>query len=85
MRAASDVLPHEAASRLADYKCAVEHALPGVEKLILFGSRACGQAREDSDYDIAVVVPDLSDMQCSMRHVRCCFRLPATRRSGMIG
>ena len=61
MRTVSDVLPDEAASRLADYKRAVVHALPGVERLILFGSRARGQAREDSDYDVAVVVRDISD------------------------
>jgi uncharacterized protein len=61
MRTADEVLPHAAASRLADYKRAVERALPGVEKLILFGSRARGQAREDSDYDVAVVVRNLSD------------------------
>jgi predicted nucleotidyltransferase len=66
VRTADEVLPPEAASRLADYKRAVEHALPGVEKLILFGSRARGEAREDSDYDVAVIVRDLSDR----RHVR---------------
>lgn len=61
MRTASDILPREAASRLAGYKRAVMQAVPGVERLILFGSRARGQAREDSDYDIAVVVHDLPD------------------------
>ena len=66
MKPAEDILPRDAAVRLADYKRAVQHALPGVEKLILFGSRARGQARGDSDYDIAVIVRDLSDR----RHVR---------------
>ena len=37
-----------------------------MEKLILFGSRAQGSARLDSDYDVAVVVRDLSDR----RHAR---------------
>ncbi|HXA20987.1 MAG TPA: nucleotidyltransferase domain-containing protein [Acetobacteraceae bacterium] len=46
---------------MTDYKRAVERAIPGVEKVILFGSRARGQARQDSDYDVAVVVCDLSD------------------------
>jgi predicted nucleotidyltransferase len=32
-----------------------------VEKLILFGSRARGEARADSDDDVAVIVRDLSD------------------------
>jgi uncharacterized protein len=66
MRTADEVLPRAAASRLAEYKRAVESAVPGVQKLILFGSRARGQAREDSDYDVAVVVRDLVDR----RHVR---------------
>jgi predicted nucleotidyltransferase len=66
VRAITDILPQEAASRLAAYKREVQRALPDVEKLILFGSRARGQARADSDYDIAVVVRDLSDR----RHVR---------------
>jgi predicted nucleotidyltransferase len=65
-RTADAVLSEAAASRLADYKRAVEHALPGVERVILFGSRARGEARDDSDYDVAVVVRDLSDR----RHVR---------------
>ncbi len=61
MRIADQVLPRVAASQLADYKRAVERAIPGVERVILFGSRARGQARQDSDYDVAVVVRDLSD------------------------
>jgi predicted nucleotidyltransferase len=61
MKTTDEVLPREAASRLADYKREVMHALPGVEKLILFGSRARGEARADSDYDVAVIVRDLSD------------------------
>jgi predicted nucleotidyltransferase len=61
MKTTGDVLPRDAASRLAEYKRTVQRALPGVEKMILFGSRARGEARSDSDYDIAVVVRDLSD------------------------
>lgn len=60
-RIVSEILPHEATSRLASYKRDVQRALPGVEKLILFGSRARDQARADSDYDVAVLVRDLSD------------------------
>ncbi len=61
MKTASDVLSREASARLSDYRRAAWDALPGLEKMILFGSRARGEAREYSDYDIAVVVRDLSD------------------------
>jgi predicted nucleotidyltransferase len=61
VRTVDDILPRQAAAELRDYKRAVERALPGVERLILFGSRARGQAHADSDYDVAVVVRDLSD------------------------
>jgi predicted nucleotidyltransferase len=61
MRTVTDILPADAASRLTAYKRDVQRALPDVEKMILFGSRARDQARTDSDYDIAVVVRDLSD------------------------
>jgi predicted nucleotidyltransferase len=66
MKTASEVLSHEAAARLSEYRRAARDALPGLERMILFGSRARGEAREDSDYDIAVVVRDLPDR----RHVR---------------
>jgi uncharacterized protein len=32
-----------------------------LERVVLFGSRARGDAREDSDYDIAVFLKDFSD------------------------
>jgi uncharacterized protein len=32
-----------------------------IERVVLFGSRARGDAREDSDYDVAVFLKDLSD------------------------
>lgn len=39
------------------------HALYGdrIERLVLFGSRARGDARGDSDYDVAVFLNDLHD------------------------
>ena len=61
MRTLTEILPHKATSRLAAYKRDVQRALPDVEKMILFGSRARNQAHDDSDYDVAVVVRDLSD------------------------
>jgi predicted nucleotidyltransferase len=32
-----------------------------IERVVLYGSRARGDAREDSDYDVAVFLNDLSD------------------------
>jgi uncharacterized protein len=32
-----------------------------VERVVLFGSRARGDARQDSDYDVAVFLKDLAD------------------------
>lgn len=32
-----------------------------IERVVLFGSRARGDARADSDYDVAVFLSDLSD------------------------
>ena len=32
-----------------------------IERVVLFGSRARGDAREDSDYDVAVFIKGLSD------------------------
>lgn len=61
MKKADGILPPATASRLADYERVVMHALPGVERLILFGSWARGEAAPDSDYDVAVVARDLSD------------------------
>ena len=68
MKTADEVLPREAATRLAAYKRAVERALPGVEKVILFGSRARGKARDDGDYDVAVILRDIADRP-HVRHV----------------
>ncbi len=63
MKSSSDVLSPEADSRLADYLRRVRQTLPGMERMILFGSRARGHAREDSDYDVAVLFRDLSDIR----------------------
>ena len=32
-----------------------------IERVVLFGSRARGEAREDSDYDVAVFLKDFGD------------------------
>jgi hypothetical protein len=55
------LLPKDAAVRLIAFRDAVARALPGVvEGVVLFGSRARGDAGPDSDYDVAVVLKDLS-------------------------
>ena len=36
---------------------------PHVERVVLFGSRARGDARERSDIDLAVVGPDITDRE----------------------
>ena len=53
-----NMLTPNAASHLADFKRSAANAVPGVEKVILFGSQARGQMRDDSDYDVAVIVRD---------------------------
>ncbi|MCL2427416.1 MAG: nucleotidyltransferase domain-containing protein [Oscillospiraceae bacterium] len=47
----------ETTSELLRIKDAIVQAVP-TEKIYLFGSYANGQANEDSDYDIYVVIPD---------------------------
>ncbi len=53
MRTVDDILPQQSASTLREYKRNVQLGPPGVDKLRLFGSRPRGEARQDSDYDIA--------------------------------
>ncbi len=38
-----------------------------IERVVLFGSRARGDAREDSDYDVAVFLRDMQDFGREMR------------------
>jgi predicted nucleotidyltransferase len=58
------LLPKDAAARLFEFRDAVAQALPGaVADIVLFGSRARGDASPDSDYDVAVVLKDLSNRE----------------------
>lgn len=58
----SDVLPPERVADLMAFRRAAEAALPGrVAGVVLFGSRARGDADADSDYDVAVMVTGLDD------------------------
>jgi len=47
---------------LAECKAAIEEVAPDAS-LILYGSRARGDAREDSDYDLLVLVDREQDME----------------------
>jgi predicted nucleotidyltransferase len=54
---ARDIVAPETAERLAAYRLALDAALPGiVKRVLLFGSRARGDAAPDADFDIAVLV-----------------------------
>ena len=57
MRSAIDVLPPDAAARMSAFRRALERALPaGIDAVVLFGSQARGDADQDSDYDVAVLL-----------------------------
>ena len=50
-------IPSEAQPILAEFRNALLGRLPGhIRRLVLFGSRARGDAAPDSDFDIAVVI-----------------------------
>lgn len=52
---------------LARFRAAVEAAYGArLERLVLYGSRARGEARADSDYDVAVFLRDLGDPWAEM-------------------
>lgn len=47
---------------VARFRAALDdHYGPRIERVVLFGSRARGDAQPDSDYDVAVFLKDLGD------------------------
>ncbi|MBI4923596.1 MAG: nucleotidyltransferase domain-containing protein [Devosia nanyangense] len=61
-RQLEDVVSKRAAARLRAFRRDAERLLPGrVTEVVLFGSRARGEARRDSDYDVAVFVEGLEE------------------------
>ena len=40
-----------------------------IERVVLFGSRARGDAKEDSDYDVALFLKDLDDVWLEVRRI----------------
>jgi predicted nucleotidyltransferase len=67
-RQLSNLVPRRAAARLRAFRRDAENALPGkVERVVLFGSRARGDARKDSDYDVAVFVREMNNRR-SVNH-----------------
>lgn len=40
-----------------------------IERVVLYGSRARGDAREDSDYDVAVFLRDLTNRRDEVRRI----------------
>jgi predicted nucleotidyltransferase len=59
-----DILGSRAARQLRRYRRAVESALPGrVDRMLLIGSRARGEARPASDYDVVVFIRGMAESE----------------------
>jgi len=57
-------------SVLSRFRAALDEAYGGrVERVVLFGSRARGDARPDSDYDVAVFLRDLNNFGQEARRI----------------
>lgn len=61
-RRIDDLVSGRAAARLRAFRRQAEELFPGrVTQVILFGSRARGDARRKSDYDVAVFIKELGE------------------------
>jgi predicted nucleotidyltransferase len=64
----ADRVSGRAFARLRAFRRAAERRLPGrVSRVVLFGSRARGDAARASDYDVAVFVRGLEDHRAATR------------------
>jgi hypothetical protein len=69
MKTCRQVLDSDTVKRLIAFRDAVDQAFPdAVQDIVLFGSRARGDADPDSDYDVAVVLAKGLPLD---RDVRC--------------
>lgn len=65
----SELVDPDAAGHLRDFLLEAHRQLPNrIVRIVLFGSRARGEARQGSDYDVAVFVRKLVD-QRRVRHL----------------
>lgn len=60
----NQLVSKRAAKHLVEFRHDVERSLAGkVQEVVLFGSRARGDGKKTSDYDVAVVLKDDGDRQ----------------------
>lgn len=63
-------------------QCAARH--PEVERVILFGSRARGDSRDRSDFDLAVVAPGMTHVEWSEFAIEVEEHLPSLCRLDLV-
>jgi uncharacterized protein len=55
---------------LTRFRSALDEIFDGrIERLVLFGSRARGEAHPDSDYDVAIFLKDFTDRRQEVRRM----------------
>jgi uncharacterized protein len=79
------ILSRKAAEHLRAFQAEIHTRFPGkISRLILFGSRARGDARRDSDYDVAVFVRDLEN-RWAINHVFAEIAYPHIWKGSIFG